>query len=142
MTTPARSIAAAAAGRTPASGPAPGSQARGEAALSRGLLQARRRELHERPRAMRERGAAAAPVDAVLLLGRHLAEGPVETVGSEHRVVAEALRAARRPHQRAVDAALEQLVVPVRPGDDKRRHEMGAAHLWRGGAAPGELAPD
>ena len=66
----------------------------------RSPLQAGRGEAQEGPRPMRERRARRRPVDAVLLLGRHLAEGPVEAVRPEHRVVAEALRAARRPDQR------------------------------------------
>ncbi len=67
------------------------------------VWQAGLRELQERARAVRQ--AFAARRQAVLLLARHLAEGAVVAVGQEHRVVAEALLAARRPDQRAVDAA-------------------------------------
>jgi hypothetical protein len=56
----------------------------------------------------------------------HLAEGRVVSVGQEHRIVAEAGGAARRPDQRAVDARLEFLEMAVGPGDAQRRDEMRA----------------
>ena len=69
---------------------------------------------------------------AVLLLRAHLAEGTRMAVGQEHRVVAEALVAARRPDQRAVDAAGEGLDLAVRRGERQhgRRNARGAAPAW------------
>ena len=64
---------------------------------------------------------------AVLLVARHLAEGAVVAVGQEHRVVAEAGVAARRPDQRAVDVRLELLDMAVRPGDAERGDELRLA---------------
>jgi len=37
----------------------------------------------------------------------HFAEGAVEPIGHEHRIVTESGGAARRPHQSAVDACLD-----------------------------------
>ncbi len=50
-----------------------------------------------------------AVADAVFLVRVHLAEGDVVAIGDEHRVVAEALVAARRPGEAAVDFAAEHL---------------------------------
>ena len=60
----------------------------------------------------------------MLLVARHLAEGPGMAVRQEHRIVAEARGSTRRPHQRALDGSLEFLEVPVGPGDAERRHEL------------------
>ena len=48
-------------------------------------------------------------------------------VGKEYGVVAEAFATPGRPHQRAVDAALEGLAVTVGPGEREGADEMGAA---------------
>ena len=64
---------------------------------------------------------------AVLLDRLHLAEGARMPVGHEGRVVAEAERAARRPHQRAVDARLDLFAMIVRPGQAQRRDEVRLA---------------
>ena len=71
----------------------------------------------------------------MLLVARHLAEGERKAVGQEHRVVAEPLGAAWRPHQRAVDLGLEFLEMPVRPRDAQRRDEMRLALVRRRRAA-------
>ena len=63
---------------------------------------------------------------SVLFLGAHLAEGAVEAVGQEQRVVAEAVVAARRPDDDAIDAALEVLDMAVGPGQAERGDEMRA----------------
>src|SRR5262245_14541109 len=89
--------------------------------------QAGLRQLEEGACPMRQ--AFAARGQAVLLVGRHLAEGAGVAVGQEHRVVAEAQRPARRPDQRAVDAGVELLDVLVGPGDAKRGDEMRGALL-------------
>ena len=55
----------------------------------------------------------------------HLAEGLLMPDRHEHRIVAEALVAARRPDQRAVDPALEGFdLAVVGPGDRQRAGEM------------------
>src|SRR5215211_1021011 len=80
--------------------------------------------------------------EAVLLLRAHLAERAIMAVGQEHRIIAEALRAARRPHQGPVDTALEVLHMSVGPGDAQYRYEMRTA---RGGikcAAGAQLGLD
>src|SRR3954471_20855895 len=82
------------------------------------------RQLYKGARAMRE--AAPARRQPVFFLGRHFPEGAVVPVRQEHRIVAETLRAARRPDQRAADAAFEFLHMTVRPSETKRRDEMGA----------------
>ena len=81
------------------------------------------------------RQAEAERRQAVLLVARHLAEGARVTVGQEHRIVAEAGGAARRPHQRAVDARLDLFEMAVGPGDAQRRDEMRLALVGRGRAA-------
>src|SRR5690349_3689678 len=53
-----------------------------------------------------------------------LAEGPLIAIGDEHRVIAEAVRPARRPDERAVDAALEALDRTVGPGDRQRADKV------------------
>ena len=72
---------------------------------------------------------------AVLLDAGHLAEGARVSVGQERRIVAEAGGAARRPHQRAVDARLDLLEMTVGPGDAQRRDEMRLALVRRRRAA-------
>src|SRR3546814_10063049 len=62
-----------------------------------------------------------------LLLRVHLAEGDLEALGLEHRVEAEAALAADRPHQGALDAALEGGGGAVRPGDREIATEEAAA---------------
>jgi methylmalonyl-CoA mutase N-terminal domain/subunit len=81
------------------------------------------------------RQAKAERWQAVLLDAFHLAEGAVMTIGQEHRIVAEAGGAARRPHQRAVDARFDLFEMIVGPGDAKRGNEMSRALLRRGRAA-------
>src|SRR5690606_40706573 len=62
------------------------------------------------------------PVAALLFLrGRHLGEGALLALRHEHRVVAEAARAARLLDQLALDPALRQLLVAVRPGPAEHR---------------------
>ena len=65
---------------------------------------------------MREAGARGR--QPVLFVAAHLAEAARMTVGQKHRIVAEALAPARRPDQRAVDAAFEVL-------------DMAVTNLWR-----------
>src|SRR5437899_10567384 len=91
----------------------------------RSCPQATLRELEEGAGPMREPGAAWR--QAVLFLARHFAEGAAVAIGQEHRVVAEALRSARRPDERAVDARLELLDMAVGPRDAERRDEMPLA---------------
>src|SRR6266446_5234363 len=83
------------------------------------------RELEEGARPVREPETLRR--QAVLLLARHLTEGSCKAVGLEHGVVAEAIGAARRPNQGAVDSCLEFFHVAIRPGHAQRRDEMGAA---------------
>ena len=62
--------------------------------------------------------------DPVLLArGSISTEGHVVTVGLEHRVVAVPAVAAHRPDALPLDRALEDLVVPVRPGQHQRAAE-------------------
>src|SRR5262245_17229811 len=82
---------------------------------NRSGAQAHLRDLEEGARAMRK--TLSARWQAVFLLGGHLAEGTVETIGQEHGIVAETRAAARRPDQRAIDAPLKRLDLAVRPGD-------------------------
>ena len=63
-------------------------------------------------------------------------------VGQEHRIVTKALIAARRPNQRAVDAALEFLDVTIGPGHAQRGDEMRLAALRRRRAALAEFFLD
>ncbi len=72
---------------------------------------------------------------AVLLDAGHFAEGARMSIGQEHRIVAEAGGAARRPHQRSVGARLDFLEMIVGPGDAQRGDEMRLAPL-RGVVAP------
>src|SRR5829696_1947899 len=91
---------------------------------------------------MRERRAAMAPIDAVLLLRRHLAESLGRPLRLEHRVVAEAALGTRRPHDGAVDTAFEELFMAVWPGQDERGYEVGPALLRRRRTAPLQFALD
>ncbi|MGY4328665.1 hypothetical protein ACVWWG_003082 [Bradyrhizobium sp. LB7.2] len=56
-------------------------------------------------------------------------------IGQKHRVVAEAGGAARRPHQRAVDARLDLFEMIVGPCDAERGNEVRLALVGRGRAA-------
>ena len=88
--------------------------------------------------AVRQAGRAIGG-NAVLLLRRHLAEGLGIAGRLEDRVVAEAGRPARRIDDCAEDAALEQFLMPIRPGDHQRRDEMRLALFRHGRAALGEF---
>ena len=81
------------------------------------------------------REAFARGRQAVLLVGGHLAEGARMAVRQEDRIVAEAGAAARRPDQRAVDAAFELFEMAVGPGEAERRDEMRLALRGLGRAA-------
>src|SRR5215217_6254485 len=81
------------------------------------------RELHERPRPVRQ--PAPARRQAMFLVGGHFAEGAVVPVRQEHRVVTKALRAARRPNQRTVNPRFKFFNMAVRPSEAERRNEMG-----------------
>ena len=50
-------------------------------------------------------------------------------IGKKHRIVAKTLVASRRPHQRAIDAALKLFEVTVRPGNAQRRYKVRPAVL-------------
>ena len=63
----------------------------------------------------------------MLFLGAHLAEGLVETVGQEHRIVTETERAARRPHQRAFGFAAIIFGLAVREGEADDGDEAAGA---------------
>jgi hypothetical protein len=63
--------------------------------------------------------------DGVFLRRVDLAESLLAMLRLEHRVVAEAVRAARRPHPMAGRAPLEGLDMPVRPGQDEGAGEPG-----------------
>src|SRR3546814_19883264 len=71
--------------------------------------------------------SVGAVADGVLRRGVELAEGRVMAVRPEHRVVAEAAFAARRPDEGAVHRALEGLDMPVRPGERPGAGELRAA---------------
>src|SRR6476619_1830586 len=64
----------------------------------------------------------------------HLAKGGFVAHGNEHRVVAEALAAARRPDKRPVDASFESFgLTVVGPGDRQRADEVcGGSRVRRG----------
>src|SRR5260221_14686167 len=66
----------------------------------------------------------------MLLEARHLSKSAGVSIGHEHRIVAEAGTAARRPYQRAIGARLDFLEMIVGPGDPKRGNEMRSS-LWR-----------
>src|SRR5690606_22200371 len=68
-----------------------------------------------------------AVTDGVFRFRLHLAEGQGVAVGLEHRVVAEAARAAGRPDQSSVHRTLKDLGMAVRPGKGERADEMRAA---------------
>src|SRR6266850_603809 len=87
------------------------------------------RQLEEGARAMRQ--PLTLGRQSVFQLGCHLAKCKIKSVGEEHRIVAEALLAARRPDQRAVHPALEFLKMAVGPGDGEHRDEMRLAPLRR-----------
>src|SRR5262245_66695054 len=62
----------------------------------------------------------------MFFVGGHFAERPVEAIGTEKRIVAEAFVAARRPDCDAVDSAFKFLEVTIWPGEAQRGHEMRA----------------
>ena len=62
----------------------------------------------------------------MLGIGLHLAEGQPLSIGDEHRIIAETLAPARRPHEMAVNFSFKQLGCPVRPGQAQRTREVGA----------------
>jgi hypothetical protein len=80
--------------------------------------------------------------DLVLGVGIHLAKGLLASIGQEHRIIAEAAFAARRPDQRPMHLAFEILDMAVGPGDLEHADEMGAAPLWRRGACGLQLFLD
>src|SRR5690606_36173953 len=82
------------------------------------------------------------PVDAVLLHAADLAEGTPEALRLEHRIVTEAFRAARRPDEMAEHAALEEVLMPIRPGKAERGHEMRLARRRRLSATLAQLVVD
>ena len=63
----------------------------------------------------------------MLLCRVHLAKGFGIALCDEDRVKAEALFAARRPDKLALDRALEDFLMTVRPDDGEGRDEAGAA---------------
>src|SRR5271169_49482 len=73
------------------------------------------RKFHEGTGPVRQTFAARR--QSVFLLARHFAKGPRVPVRQEHRIVAKALAATRRPDQDAVDARLEFFRMAVRPGN-------------------------
>src|ERR1700739_2365793 len=103
-------------------------------------LKARLREFEKGAGAVRQAGAARR--QAVLFVAVHFAERARVAVGQEHRIVAKSLVAARRPDQRAGNAALEVFDMAVRPGHAQRRDELGVALLRRERAAFAQLLFD
>src|SRR5688500_16423605 len=76
-----------------------------------------------------------------MLVGRvHLAKRLLAAGGDEHRIVAEAPLAARRPHQNTLDPALEPFAVAVGPAQSEGADKMGVAA--RVGAKRLQLFPD
>src|SRR3954447_6972358 len=77
----------------------------------------------------------------MLELWVELAERRVIAHRNEHRIVAKALLAARRPHKRSVDPAVEGLgLAVVRPGYRQRADEMRGR--WSIGLGRLRLPPD
>src|ERR1700682_5136179 len=109
----------------PASWPRPPIVSRARTAAS---VKAALREFQKRARAMRQ--ALPARRQAVFLFRAHLAKGAVEPIGKKDRIVTETLIAARRPHDSAIDAALESGGLPVGPNEAKGGDES-AAPLFR-----------
>ena len=97
---------------------------------SSGALEAGFRQHHEGAGAVRQ--AFAERRQAVFFLGAHLAEGLIETVGLEHRIVAETTLATRRPDGGAVDCGLKLFEMTVGPGQTQRGDETRAP-LFRPG---------
>src|SRR5450755_2584398 len=85
------------------------------------------REFQKRARAMRQ--AFPERRQAVFLFRAHLAEGAVEPIGEKDRIVAETLIAARRPHDPAIDPALECRDLTVRPREAQSGDESAAPPL-------------
>src|ERR1700722_14878974 len=88
------------------------------------------------------RKAAAMRRQAVFLDARHFAKRTLMAVRQEHRVIAKALVAARRPNQHAINLSLEILAMTVRPSDAQRRDEMRLAPVRRRGPALAQLVFD
>src|SRR5581483_497200 len=86
------------------------------------LLKASLREFDECAGAMGQ--APAFRRETMFVVGAHLAKGSVETFRLKHRIITETGGAARRPDQRAVDAAFEFFQMPVGPGDAQGGDEM------------------
>src|SRR4051794_29291625 len=70
---------------------------------------------------------ARAVADGVLRRRLHLAERDGVSVRDEHRIVTEAVIAARRPHQRAVRFATKAFLMAVGPCEREHGDEAGAA---------------
>src|SRR5436190_983858 len=77
------------------------------------------------------RQAAACGRQPVLLLPCHLAKCTRVSIRQEHGIVAETLLASRGPYQRAGDAGVEFLHMPVGPCEAECRHEMRSARRRR-----------
>src|SRR5260370_2910425 len=82
------------------------------------------RELQKRPRPMRQ--AESPGRQAMFFRTRHLAEREIIAIGKKNGIVPKPFVAARRPNQRAIDAAFKLLDMAVRPGDPQRRPQVPA----------------
>src|SRR5262245_61529977 len=71
----------------------------------------------------------------MLLYVRHLAKGKRVSIGQKHRIVAEAVLAARGPDQGAVHGGVEVLHMAIGPGEAERAHELRLALAGRMRAA-------
>src|SRR5438477_12744984 len=74
--------------------------------------------------------------DFMLGIWVHFAKGHIMSFGQEHRIIAKAMFAARRPDERAMDLAFEILDMAVGPGNRQHADEMRAS-LFRCGGAQG-----
>src|SRR5207247_4626858 len=72
--------------------------------------------------------------DFMLGIWVHFAKGHITSLGQEHRIIAKAMLAARRPDERAMDLAFEILDMAVGPGNRQHAYEMGAALIRQCGA--------
>src|SRR5919198_4476651 len=98
------------------------------------------RQLQERAGAVRE--AFPRGRQTMLLYVRHLAECKRVPVRQKHRIVAEAVLAARGPDQSALDHSVELLHVAIGPGEAERAHELRLAFAGRVRAALAQPAFD
>src|SRR5690242_10615144 len=80
--------------------------------------------------------------DLMLGVGVHFTKGLAPALGQEHRIIAEAALAARRPDESAMHLAAEILDMAVRPGDREHAHEMRLACIGRCCAPSFELLLD